>query len=196
MAYPPTAYRVSMKMYVGLAAVAALLMLAPLVAADGEKSNETTSDEGRQAWVDDCPEDMMCAMGGQPEEQPEDGVTRGPEGCEYCRGGSDEPTYDGNCGGEVCAYGADDPDAPDSNEGGGPVGSGSTCMDGEQEGEVCRDDVQYLDGREPSSSDPMYESAPATGDNADDARRTVPGFGLGAAVAALGALALVAARRR
>lgn len=118
----------------------ALLALAalPLAAAQDAPDRPTNSDEGSQdAWVKDCPPDMMCAYGG---------------------GGDENATYKGDCGAEVCAT-----DAPDGSgdrpvsygpdgciECSGPApDQGSTCMDGAQEGEDCRDDVQYLDGRGP-----------------------------------------------
>lgn len=118
----------------------ALLALAalPVAAAQDAPDRPTNSDGSQDAWVKDCPPDMMCAYG---------------------EGGDENATYKGDCGAEVCAT-----DAPDGSgdrpvsygpdgciECSGPApDQGSTCMDGAEAGEDCRDDVQYLDGRGPA----------------------------------------------
>ena len=131
-----------------MALLGLLLALAPTALA--QEGEEKPSDDARPddaAWVEDCPPDMMCAAGAEDE----------------------NATY-GDCGAEVCAYGGEDciecsgPSDSGGAEPGQALGpddcidcmrppaddSAHTCMDGQQEGETCRDDVQYLDGGEPT----------------------------------------------
>lgn len=75
---------------VGLAFLAALVMLAPLAAAEADSGNTTTSDRPDDAaWVEDCPPDMMCAYSDTPHEGDDKNITRDPD-CEYCRFGPDD----------------------------------------------------------------------------------------------------------
>ncbi|HWH08893.1 MAG TPA: hypothetical protein VNX21_06815, partial [Candidatus Thermoplasmatota archaeon] len=109
----------------------ALLALAALpVAAAQEPDRPTNDDASQDAWVKDCPPDMMCAYG-------------------TGDGAEENATYKGDCGGEVCAtQERPNPYGPEGCvECSGPApDQGSTCMDGAEAGEGCRDDVQYLDG--------------------------------------------------
>lgn len=184
-----------------LALLAAMLAAAPLALA--QESNETKPDEqppadGGNAWAEDCPPDMMCAFGGGSANETEKAGEPSDDGRVYKDG--DKPTYDGDCGAEVCAYGDED-----CIECSGPVDSGSSCMDGAQENETCRDDVQYVGGPGRGPADGSCEncrggadtpvdavpiSAPAGGAEAAgaSAKNPVPGV---AVVGTLGALALV-----
>ena len=183
--------------------LAMLMTAAPIAAA--QEGNETPSDGG-DAWVKECPPDMMCAYGGGSAPA----CDAGNETCDDGRVHKDErPTYSGDCGGEVCAYGGED-----CIECSGPADGGSSCMDGAQENETCRDDVQYLDGGPsrgpadgtcencrggtdgaPLEADPI--SAPANGEaeTSGESRNTVPGAALVGTLAALG-IAGLALRRR
>src|SRR5688572_20984435 len=84
-----------------LAFLGLVLSLAPAALAGDESAcpdGTTPTPEGcsQQAWVEDCPPDMLCAAGG-PDADPANGnVTEG--------NATDEPTF-GDCGAEVCAYG-------------------------------------------------------------------------------------------
>ncbi|HEV8361810.1 MAG TPA: hypothetical protein VGR28_15275 [Candidatus Thermoplasmatota archaeon] len=122
---------------------------------------------------EDC---VDCSMA------PSDGnVSRPQEDCvDWCPrdAGDGDATY-GDCGGEVCAY--DELADP-----------GATCMDGEQEGEVCRDDVQYLGGPRGASDAPNPEIRDV---GHEMPAKAVPGVSALALVAGLGALALLAARK-
>lgn len=151
-------------------ALLGLLTLAPAALADGTEEKPACpegyveSPEGcsRQAWVDDCPPDMMCAMGNGTA-GPDEPVQYGPDGCIDCSG---------------------------------PIHS-HTCMDGAQEGEACRDDVQYLDGGAEPVRGPMDGSCEnCRGEQAlSQGTRDAPGLGA-AAVLGLAALAVAFARRR
>lgn len=143
-----------------LALVAALAPTA--LAQDDAKSNETETRPDDAAWVEDCPPDMMCAASdGSVEEEPSDG-----------------PTYDGNCGGEVCAYDSHN-DAGERPDAFGPEDciecstpprdaptSSDSCMDGQQEGETCDDDKQYFGGPDRGPADGSCEYC--RGDTVDD----------------------------
>lgn len=173
--------------WIPLAGLAALAVLALPAAAEWY--------EGKP----DCPPDRMCTMSGGadgnatgepvaygPEDciecskGPDDG--RGPADCENCRdvNATDDGPTSGDCGGEVCAY--DRPDQPVSDSTGGQ----GTCMDGTASG--CRDDVQYLDGREPAQGGAEVASQGAS--------KAVPGAGFLALLAAAVAVAGIAAYRR
>lgn len=180
---------------------ATILALAIMVALPMAAAEENPEDPEDKAWVDDCPPDQMCAFGGA-EEEPQ---SYGDEGCIECSGpvdeGGDEPTYSGDCGGEVCAYDEPVEDSPETRgpedceycRGGNDTAEpgsidGSNCMDGQQEGEDCRDDVLYM--TPPKTGDGIPEGAVAKGDETDaqaDEKRDVPGPGL--VLAALGMLA-------
>jgi hypothetical protein len=124
-------------------ALLGLLTLVPAAMAEDAKPTCPDGSEpgpdgcAQNAWVEDCPPDMMCAYGDGADGNAADGNA------------TDGPTY-GDCGGEVCAY--DDPARPisygpdDCIDCSGPV-DGGTCMDGSA---TDCDDVQYLDGREPA----------------------------------------------
>lgn len=180
------------------ATIALLTLLAPLAAAQEETKPEEKPAEGEQAWVDDCPPDRMCAYAGG-EGEPKD-----------------EPTYSGDCGGEVCA--SDSPEAlgpEDCIECSGPRDdTGSTCMDGQQENETCRDDVYYLDGptRGPADGscencrgeeqEPINSHAPAEGEVAvqdETATQTnsvpAPAIALGLLAAAAVAILVIPGRK-
>ncbi|HET6398687.1 MAG TPA: hypothetical protein VFH47_03955 [Candidatus Thermoplasmatota archaeon] len=181
-----------------LALAGLLLTFAP--AASAEETTEPACPEGyvatpegcsRQAWVDDCPEDMMCAAGAPGEHANE---TSDP----------DRPTYSGDCGGEVCAY--DEPgrfgpdDCIDCMK---PIGNGTsgTCMDGAEAGEGCRDDVYYMDGPSRGPADGSCENCRGDGAEADPVSapagdaKDAPGLGGLVVLAALAAV-LVAIRRK
>lgn len=67
---------------IGLAFLAAVLTLAPLVAAEADQGNDRPDDA---AWVEDCPPDMMCAANDQPVDNSTDDATQyGPGGCVDC----------------------------------------------------------------------------------------------------------------
>lgn len=152
------------------------------------QSNETPQDGG-DAWTKDCPPDQYCTYGAG-------------SSCDAANGTDECPTYKGDCGAEVCAYGGEG-----CAECSGPVDGGSNCMDGQQEGETCRDDVYYMapPGDEPTrgpadgscencrgeEADPV--SAPASDDA--QAKNAVPGAALVGTLAAVG-LAGLALRRR
>lgn len=171
-----------------LALVAAFLAAAPLVSAQETKEEEPA--DGGNAWVDDCPPDMMCAFqSNESGDAPKD----------------DRPTYDGDCGGEVCAYDGGERPRDDATPLGpdgciecsqGPSrGGDGTCMDGRDEGERCGGaDCEYcrtLDGGGSGDAEPVSTEA----DQADEAKNAVPGVALGALVASAGLLALVLRRR-
>ena len=168
----------------------ALLALTALPLAAAQDPDQPTSDDDAQdAWVKDCPPDMMCAYGS---------------------GGDENATYKGDCGADACAYdGTVERPNPYGPEGcvectGGPVDDGSPCMDGQQEGESCRDDVQYLDGRGPPTcencrgEDAEPISAPADGGvtsvEASEAKNEVPLPAVLVALAALAAAVLIVRR--
>ena len=93
------------------------LALAPVAAA--QETNETKPEAPDDAaWVDDCPPDMMCAAGAEPNQY-------GSDGCIDCSGPVRGPA-DGSC--EYCR-GNENP---------------STCMDGADANETCDPDVQYF----------------------------------------------------
>lgn len=125
---------VSMTRTLIAAMLAMMTLLTPLALAQGE-TNETRdapADEGEQAWVDDCPPDMMCAYD-TPQEY-------GDEDCIECSGPVDDGAEPGqSLGPEDCI---DCMQAPRDDAG--------TCMDGQDANETCDDDVQYLDGGEPT----------------------------------------------
>jgi hypothetical protein len=173
----------------------ALLALAalPLAAAQDAPDQPTSNDGSQDAWVKDCPPEMMCAYG-------------------TGDGADENATYKGDCGAEVCAY----DDAGERPNQYGPDGciecsgpapdQGSTCMDGQQEGEACPDDVQYLDGRGPPECENCRGeqatpiSAPAGGEggvtSVDDAeaKNEVPLPAVLVALAALAAAVLIVRR--
>jgi hypothetical protein len=180
-----------MRMLIPLALVA-MLTFAPAASAQDEKPDQPTCADGQtpesdgcsqQAWVDDCPPDMMCAAGG-------------------ADNGTEEPTY-GDCGGEVCAYGngtgnhtgALGPD--DCIDCMTPPRDGSgTCMDGAEAGEACRDDVQYLDGpsRGPGDGSCEHCRGEDVEETADPDGRDTPTVGPALLVAGLAALVALARR--
>ena len=80
-----------------LALLGLLLLSAPLALA--QKDDDASGEAARPddaAWVDDCPPDMMCAMRGADDKAGDEAADGSADG--------DKPTYDGDCGGEVCAY--------------------------------------------------------------------------------------------
>lgn len=189
--------------------LALLMTAAPMAAA---QEDPEPPQDGGDAWVKDCPPDMMCAYGGG--EAP--ACDAGNETCDDGRvykgddPGDDQPTYDGDCGGEVCAYGDED-----CIECSGPVDEGgSTCMDGQQGEEVCRDDVQYFGGEPtrgpadgscencrgdtaaeegaPTDAGPISSHAGAV----DEGQNQVPGAALVGTLAALGIAGLALRRRQ
>lgn len=175
-------------------ALLGLLLVAPPALAQDEKP---PTNESQDAWVKDCPPDMMCAYGGGAEEvdcsTAENGTREECQSsCDDCRvisAPADSPTYNGSCDGEVCAYGNEsciECSGPVSDEG------SDNCMDGQQEGEVCRgadcENCRTLDGG--------VEGAPASGDvQSEGATKQVPGFALGVVFAAMAVAVLVVARR-
>lgn len=152
--------------------IALLALTALPLAAAQDAPDQPTSDDGSQdAWVKDCPPDMMCAYGSEEGNETPAGtgdrepIPYGPEGCIECSG-----------------------PAPDQ---------GSTCMDGQQEGETCRDDVQYLDGRGPPLCENCRgeEAEPISAeDSASEAKNEVPLPAVLVAIAALAAAVLVVRR--
>lgn len=191
-----------MRTLLPLALLAAMLAAAPPALA--QESNETKNDEqqeqpadGGNAWVEDCPPDRMCAFGGGAEEPDPAG---------------ERPTYDGNCGAEVCAYGNES-----CIECSGPRDGGSTCMDGAQENETCRDDVQYLGGEPnrgpadgscescrggsageaaPAEAEPIRAPADADAEaSSAGADNEVPGLALAGTLGALAVVGLALRRR-
>ena len=158
----------------------ALLALAPLASAQEEKT-DTSERPSDAAWVDDCPPDMMCAYGGS----------------------DDAPTYDGNCGAEVCAYGEEGciecSGLPEPGRGpadgscehcrgdGEVPRDGATCMDGASETEICDRDVQYLDG---GNGAPVMEAEDRTA-----GEKSVPGASVVLVALALALAIFLAARR-
>lgn len=177
-------------------ALLGLLLAAPLAFAQEE---QPPTNESRDAWVKDCPPDMMCAYGGGSGEGVDctDAANETREECQTCpecpksHAPADGPTYDGNCGGEVCAYGNES-----CIECSGPVDDGSdNCMDGQQEGEACRgadcENCRTLTGNEGG------EKAPADGEVQSDASTNeVPGFAAALVFVGMAAAVLVVARRR
>jgi hypothetical protein len=108
-----------------LATLMLALLAAPIAAA--QESNETTTEaprDGGNAWVEDCPPDMMCAAN--------DPQPYGDEDCIHCSGPVRGPA-DGSC--ENCRGDSGD----------------ATCMDGAQANESCDPNVQYLGGPAPST---------------------------------------------
>lgn len=181
-----------------LALVAALAPTA--LAQDEAKSNETESRPDDAAWVEDCPPDMMCAASdGSTEEEPSDG-----------------PTYDGNCGAEVCAYDShnDAEERPDGSFGPDDCiecstpprdePTSDTCMDGQQEGEACDDDKQYFGGPDRGPADGSCEycrggegDAGVTDVGTESASNAdVPAPALALALLAIGGVAMLALPRR
>lgn len=164
-------------------ALVALLAAAPTALAQDERPATCPDGEvddgagtcSRQAWVEDCPRDMMCAAGEDPEPY-------GDETCIGCSGPIDE----GSSG--TCMDGADSDASADA----------SSPPQAEAATETCRDDVQSLDGRGPAGcencrgEDTAPIGAPAQGDDAT--QKAVPAAGALLAVGALGAALLV--RRR
>lgn len=176
----------------GLAMLAALAMTAPLAAAqDDVKTNESDTRPDDAAWTEDCPPDMMCAFGGT-EDNP----------CIECSGpvddGASEPKDDEYVRDPSCEYcrGAEAND------------TASNCMDGEQEGETCRDDVYYFGGgpadsgavddgedAEPVSAPEGSEGGITSVPESSDEPKAVPALGFGALVLAAGAVAVALARK-
>lgn len=168
-----------------IAALTIALLAAPFVAAQEEEKPEDPSRPDDAAWVDDCPPDMMCAAGSP-----------------------DEPTASG-CEADACSH-AMGPDG--CIECSGPVDdSGSSCMDGANETEICDREVQYLDGRGPadcencrgdegpSEADPIF--APDEGPDGEvgiaaDGENAVPSLSVAAGIVAAAGVALFAVRRR
>ena len=126
-----------------LALAAMTLMLVPAAAAQEDAKTcpdgYVDSPEGcsRQAWVDDCPPDMLCAAGA------DEPVQYGNESCIECSGIADpEPIHYGDDGCIDCSGVTDD--APDGR---GPV----DC-------EFCRGE-----DLEASGADAARKDAPALG---------------------------------
>lgn len=141
------------------------LLLAPSALAQENESADGV-EEGEQAWVDDCPPDMMCAMEQPAEEEP----AKEELGNETY----DEPTYSGDCGGEVCAYEG----APGSM---GP----EDCIECTQ-APVDPQDDDYV--KAPEGSEGGITSAPEDAESQSESAKTVPAPAL-----ALGILALAGA---
>ena len=192
-----------MRSLLPLALLAAALAALPLAAAQEGNETDGSADPDDKAWVEDCPPDMMCAYSGGGAEEPRKDGEPADDGRVYK--GEDRPTYDGDCGGEVCAYGD-----PDCIECSGPVDSGSTCMDGAQENETCRDDVQYIGGPSRGPADGSCEfcrggtdagapadpvPAPAETAGSGAAARQVPGLALAGTLGALAAAGVLLRRR-
>ena len=162
-----------MKTVIAALLAAAFLASAPFAAAEeeSEKPDETEPEDGGNAWVEDCPEDMMCAFGGG-----SSGMT------------VPEDEGDGTCDADACSH-AGAPDEPVSSD------DGATCMDGSATD--CDDGRQYFggdaDGREPGAPDAESHAGRSDG---DDAAKAVPALGLSALLAALGVGAVAAAFRR
>lgn len=170
-----------MRALLSLLILALLLAVAPPALAQDEADQKPERPDDA-AWVEVCPPDMMCAAGA-------DGSAE-----------DDKPTYDGDCGGEVCAYqgepGTLGPDGcVDCMQ--PPKDQGSGCMDGEQAGETCRDDVQYM--APPAAGEAPAEQQ-ADGQPKAAERASVPGASVGAALGILAvaaiALTLLTGRRR
>jgi hypothetical protein len=147
-----------------------------------------------------CPEDMFCTLDAPADDG--NATAAGPPGDGMCRhdgslddkcAGETRPTEDCVDGcprgsGDNMSYGcATESCAADS----GPVDGGSTCMDGQQGNETCRDDVQYLGGQgaPTDGSGAPVEAAQQDG-------RTVPGVATIALVGGLLGVALLVSRRR
>lgn len=176
-----------------LATLATLLLLTVATPFAAAQEDEPPADESHQAWVDDCPPDMMCAFGGA-EDANETPESYGDEGCIECSGpveddaSNETPEHDGRLGPDDCI----DCMTP-------PAGNGETCMDGADAGEDC-DDVQYMtppeDGDDGAETDPI--SAPADDEPtgvADEEAKAVPAVGAAfMAVALLGVAAFFARR--
>lgn len=201
-----------------LALLASAVTLAPTAAA--EKSTDNSTDEGENAWVEDCPPDMMCAFGGSVEEDAntsDEGENAWVEDCPpdmMCAAGSEDSnaTDEGDkawvedCPPDrVCAYNDPNQSVDNSSD------AGSNCMDGEQEGETCDDNRHYMtppdDGREPAPADSNTEvdpiSAPADDEHTTQEageggaqRNNVPAFTMLAAVGLVGSLALALGRQQ
>ena len=191
--------------------LALVATLAPLAAAQDDVKEEEPTRPDDAAWVEDCPPDMMCAAGA------DDPQAYGDEDCIECSGPVDEGSTQNDGGAEPGqALGPEDciecmqPPREETN--------GETCMDGAQEGEDCRDDVQYLgpapeeptrgpsdgsceycrgdDGEEPVVATPI--SAPvddAETETQGAAKNDVPAAGLGAILAAFAAAAVLVIRK-
>lgn len=138
-----------------------LLAATPLALAQSE-TNETTTDEGQQAWVDDCPPDMMCAFGAD-------------------ESSDENATAPRDCGGEVCAYDESEKPAPS-----GECMDGSACRP--EDCEYCR----TLDGTDAPAQDETTQGPVSSHTDTQtqaEGNRSVPGASL---VAALGVLGLAA----
>lgn len=161
-----------------VALLALMTALAPsaLAQEDEKREEPATNDSSENAWVEDCPPGMMCAMEQPPADAPQQD-----------NASADEPTYSGDCGGEVCAYGQQPSEPVQSDD-------GSTCMDGQQEGETCDDNVYYMDG--PGRETPADEAA-TTGVVSGGARSNdVPAPALAMGILAFAAVAVLALPRR
>lgn len=144
----------------------ASLALAPVaMAQEGNetKSTNETPEDGGQAWTEDCPPDHMCAADEGPKDPRYVEDCQPEDPCASYRGGPSEPVND----------------------------SQSNCMDGEQEGETCRDDVMYFG----NSGSPESETGAV--DDAPSEERSVPAPGLAlAALGLMGAALIVVGKRR
>lgn len=189
-----------------LIALTLALLATPLaLAQENTEKNETeTSDRPDDAaWVEDCPPDMMCAAGA------DDPQAYGDEGCIECSGPVDGPSDE-----NATDDGEERPQqlGPDGCiDCMGPVDNGSTCMDGEQENETCRDDVYYMDGpsrgpedgscencRGDEATPPDAESHTPPLDTASDEQKAanVPAPAVALAILALAGVALLALPRK
>ena len=147
----------------------------PLAAAQ-DPDAPTNSDGSQDAWVKDCPPDMMCAYG---------------------EGGDENATYKGDCGAEVCAtQERPNPYGPEGCiECSGPApDQGASCMDGAEAEVNCRDDVQYLDGRGPADCENCRGGEAAPAEVASGSRSDVPLPAVLVVLAALAAAVLVVRR--
>lgn len=171
-----------MRALLSLLVLGLLLALAPSALAQEADQKPERPDDA--AWVDGCPPDMMCAAGGADANE---------------SGKGDDPTYGADCGAEICAYqggpGTLGPDGcVDCMQ--PPRDQGSECMDGEQAGESCQDDVQYM--APPGDGTPALPQQDGQPEAAEKA--SVPGASLGVALGILAvaaiALALLTGRRR
>lgn len=158
-----------------LALLGLFVLASPLAAAQDAEEKPQSGPErpGDAAWSD-CPPDMMCAYGGE-------GAADG-----------DNATY-GDCGAEVCAYDGGEPQ-PYGNESCIECSTPppSTCMDSQQEGDVCGD-VQYLDGRGPADCENCRGDAGAV--SAESAGKNAVPFAQFALVVAALAGAVLLVRR-
>lgn len=169
----------SMIRYLIALMIAMLLFAAPMALAQEDPNTPTNdSDPEDKAWVDDCPPDHMCAFDAGEEPATE----------------SDEPTYDGNCGGaeptgeartnessssEVCGY--------DESHSLGPEGCIECSLPPTQDGE--EDYVKAPEGSEGGITSVKE-------DEVRDAKTVPAAAGALALVGGAIAVALVAARRQ